>query len=305
LLTDALALPLIERLYELSDIDIDHAIAPSHPIPNASQFRQAIAAIHGRLAAFEKVGAHFSGNGGDGIFCGLRSALPFVDRFLEEGPRPQLTSTLRDLCDLTGADRMTVLRHAWDRYRRIGEASVPHLERSGISPAALARLDNLQADHPWLAPPDALLPGKRAHVAMLARSLRSLELYPRSTAAVHIAPLMSQPIVELCLSIPTWMWIAEGRDRAVARRAFADLLPEAIVRRTHKGGPGGFEQLIYRRHGDALRAYIRHGSLVGADIIDRDYLDLPDDPSWRGMARTDRLLAFAAAESWVRWWQNM
>src|SRR3546814_15687375 len=67
-----------------------------------------------------------------------------------------------------------------------------------------------------------------------------IELYPRSTAAPQITPLLSQPIVELCLSIPTWQWVRGGRDRAVARAAVADLLPALIAQRRTKGGQTGF-----------------------------------------------------------------
>src|SRR3546814_984119 len=78
---------------------------------------------------------------------------------------------------------------------------------------------------------DLTLPGKAAHVAMLARAQKSIELYPRADAPPQIVPLLSQPVVELCLSIPTWQWVHGGRDRAVARAAFAGILPDLLVER--------------------------------------------------------------------------
>src|SRR3546814_18425449 len=77
-----------------------------------------------------------------------------------------------------------------------------------------------------------------------------IELYPRSTAAPQITPLLSQPIVELCLSIPTWQWVRGGRDRAVARAAVADLLPALIAQRRTKGGPTGFLRRVFNARAD-------------------------------------------------------
>src|SRR3546814_16146244 len=89
------------------------------------------------------------------------------------------------------------------------------------------------------------------------RTQQGVELYPRAVSPPHIAPLLSQPIVELCLSIPTWMWISGGLNRAVARKAFEGRLPAIITRRTHKGGPGGFDLAIYRRNRAALLEHLR------------------------------------------------
>lgn len=302
-LTDALKLPLLEAHYDLADIDVSRPPAPHHPWPNALFFRQGTEAIHRRYAECHPIGAHFSGNGGDAIFCNMRSALPFVDRFLVEGPRVSLGATLRDLCDLTGADGRLVLREAWRRYRRLSEPRAPKFNGLGLQADRLSRIAATGFRHPWLLDvPAGALPGKAAHVAFLARAHRSLELYPRREAPPHVAPLLSQPIVELSLSIPTWAWIAGGRNRSVARAAFEGLLPDQILRRSHKGGPGGFCQAIYERHGAAIRRRLRDGWLVRAGILDPDILDGTEDLGWRGIERSDRILSLAAAEGWAAWW---
>jgi asparagine synthase (glutamine-hydrolysing) len=302
-LTDALKLPLLEAHYDLADIDVSQPPAPHHPWPNALFFRQGTEAIHRRYVESSPVGAHFSGNGGDAIFCNMRSALPFVDRFLVEGPRVSLGATLLDLCDLTGADGRSVLKEAWRRYRRLGEPRAPKFNGLGLQTDWLSRIAAGGFRHPWLLDvPAGALPGKAAHVTFLARAHRSLELYPRREAPPHVAPLLSQPIVELSLSIPTWAWIAGGRNRSVARTAFEGLLPDQILRRSHKGGPGGFCQAIYERHGAAMRRRLREGWLVRAGILDPDILDGAEDAGWRGVERSDRILSLAAAESWAAWW---
>lgn len=303
-LTGAFDLPLIEAHYDLADVDVTRAVAPRHPWPKASYFRQAIEAIHGRIEENRPVDAHFSGNGGDGIFCSVHSAVPFLDRFLAEGPRPELTATLRDLCELTGADALTVLRYAWRKYRRLTGRYAPQYNPLGLKLDALTRIEEDGPLHPWFAVADDALPGKLSHIAFLIRAQRSLELYPRQGAPPHIAPLLSQPIVELCLSIPTWRWIEGGHNRAVARAAFEGLVPETLLRRTHKGGPSGFSRAIYDRWGSQISRQLRYGHLAAAGILDTAFLDEADDPGGRDAERSNRILSLGGTEAWVRWWKG-
>jgi asparagine synthase (glutamine-hydrolysing) len=303
-LAHALGMRLRDAAYELAHIDVERAVAPHLPWPVAPIFKQSIEAIHRQYEKELSVDAHFSGNGGDGIFFSVRSAVPFIDRLLADGPLPSLTTTLRDLSALTGADALTVLRHAWSRYRRRRGRHVPRFDRSGLDRALAAELEKEGATHPWLHPPIPVLPGKTVHAAYLMRTHKSIELYPRADAPPHVAPLHAQPIVELCLSIPTWMWIADGRNRAVARQAFENWLPPLIINRSGKGGPGDFHLLIYREHRDRLHAMLRNGAIAESGIFDPAILDEQEDPSWRGTARRHRILQFAAAESWARWWSG-
>ena len=300
----SLGIRLRDAPLDLADIDVESAATPHHPWPISPAFKQAVGAVHRRVQSELTVDAHFSGNGGDGIFCSIRSVVPVLDRFLSEGPRPALWKTIRDISSLTGADMVTVLRHVWSRYRRSGGAHVPRYNELGLERELLARVEAQGFSHPWLLAPADALPGKTVHVAFLMRAQKSLELYPRRSAPPHVAPLLSQPIVELCLSIPTWHWIADGRDRAVARAAYSKRLPKAIIERTQKGGPAEFNLAIYRSHRDRLHVLLRGGVLAAAGIIDISLLDEPEDISWRGNAREQRILAFAAAESWARQWNG-
>ncbi|PAL24285.1 asparagine synthase-related protein [Sphingopyxis sp. GW247-27LB] len=302
--TESLGLTLHECSLALDDIDIDQAPASHHPWPNAYHFKQAIAAMHSRFRTANAVGAHFSGNGGDGIFCSLYSPTPLLDRVIAEGPRLALAATLRDLSGVTGADIPTILRYAWNKYRRDGGRHNVRHNTSGLRSHFVARMERSDKRHPWLVAPEESLPGKTSHVAFLMRAHRSLELYPRAEAPPHIAPLLSQPVVELCLSIPTWMWITNGINRSVARSAFSDRLPPMIATRVHKGGPSGFSFAIYRANRERIHALLRNGHLAAEGIIDTKLLDEPDDPSWRGAERIQRLLEFAAAESWARHWND-
>ena len=141
ILAKAIGVPLLEAHYDLGKVEIDRAVAPHHPWPHAPFYMQAIASAHEELRREHQIDAFFSGNGGDNIFCAIRSASPFVDRFMAQGPRHGLFDTLRDLSDLTGASGATILRHAWDRYRDCSRPVKLHRDTSGLSSAAIAELD--------------------------------------------------------------------------------------------------------------------------------------------------------------------
>lgn len=288
--------------YDIGTVDVVRPVLPHLPLPFALHFFHAIEAEHRRLD--EPVDAYFSGNGGDNIFCGLRSAVPLADRLLARGLRLGLLQTARDLADLTGSGMGAVIAKGWERVGRRRDGHRIRRDLSGLGPAGrAAALDDCDR-HPWLMAPPGTLPGKAAHVAMLARAQKSIELYPRASAPPQISPLLSQPIVELCLSIATWHWVRGGRDRAVARAAFDDMLPELILQRRTKGSPSGFIRRLFAAKGKAAIAMLLGGRLVEAGMIDPDWLARAAEGSWQDDGRDHRILTFAAAEAWARWWEE-
>ncbi|MDK2758199.1 MAG: hypothetical protein KYX66_15850 [Blastomonas fulva] len=303
-LAAVLGLPLHEIWFDLAAINLDDPVAPNHPWPGAPYFMQAISATHAAFRNEYPFDAHFSGNGGDNVFCSLYTAAPFVDRFMCEGPSSGLMTTLRDLSKLTGADGMTILRHAWDIHRRVGAPPRIYRDPSGLSLSFVEALGPSQPLHPWLDPPDGALPGKIGHVKQIVRAHRSLELYPRRTHPAHIAPLLSQPILEMCLNIPTWQWIHGGNNRAAARAAFQGFLPQELLTRTSKGGPSGFMREIYQAHSGKAQEMLRDGLLARAGMLDLSIFKGADPLTVEGSDKARRILGLCAAEAWVRWWSD-
>src|SRR5205085_2629923 len=77
--------------------------------------------------------------------------------------------------------------------------------------------------------------GKREHVRAIVHVHHFLDARRGVSDLAFLHPLLAQPLLELCLRIPSWMWARGGRNRAVARAAFRDLLPAEIVNRRAKG----------------------------------------------------------------------
>lgn len=297
---DRFGLTVEARFYDLADIDVEKPATPHLSRPTARTFAQGSDRIRQTLA--EELGAEaiFSGDGGDNVFCLMQSATPVVDRLLAEGPSRGVLATLDDMSRLTRCSMLAVARHALRKYRQRSYAW-PSSARY-LSPHALD-LSRTIAWHPWLSPPHGMLPGKAAHVALLVRTQNYQEAYLPGQAR-SILPLLAQPIVEFCLSVPTWAWCADGENRSVARAAFSDRLPESIVRRRTKGGPDSFCVRIVETQKPKLPTLLLDGLLAAQGLLDIDALAASlSDPNLGG-ADHHRLLALADTESWAQSWSS-
>src|SRR3546814_20040295 len=103
-------------------------------------------------------------------------------------------------------------------------------------------------EHPWLnAPAEAPL-GKVGHISMILRTMNHIEHRDKELAVPMISPLLSQPVIEACLGIPSWEACEGGVDRPAARRAFSGALPPRFAGSHGKGRPDGLVGDLINRH---------------------------------------------------------
>ena len=239
--------------------------------------------------------AVIDGAGGDNVFAYLNTAAPVLDAWHCEGAAGVI-GAIRDLTGIHGGTFWEAAGFAWRKARRGTTTRWP-------ANADFLKLEAVIAapePHPWLTPPDAVRPGAREHVRSIV-GVHSFLADPQGGEPARFHPLLAQPIVELCLRIPTHLWNRGGRDRAVARAAFADLLPAKVAQRQHKSALGGMFRARFGAIVPELADFIGKGRLVDAGIVDRHaiayYLTSPN--LWAGY-NTTRLLEIAAAEQWLR-----
>lgn len=297
----ALGLALVECRYRVEDVDIDAPLGAHLPRPFGRTQANAYEGAHLAAAAELGIDAFVTGNGGDNVFGYSQSAAAAADRYLSEGMGAGLLRTLRDVCRQTGC---SMLEAAGSAVRLIrSPPSYRWKPRTELLHAdLLARLAGSALDHPWLDAPPGAMPGKAGHIAAILRVLPNLEP-GRSRFAPVLNPLVSQPIMEACLAIPSWRWRGRGFDRAVARDAFAKDLPELIVRRRSKGGPDGFTAQLVRHYRAAIRERLLDGHLAAQGLVDVAAIErmLADDRPTLGEERT-RLLSLLSTEAWLRFW---
>lgn len=293
--------PLFEAYEEPADVDVRLSEASHLPRPLARAFEQSGNRQQLDIAGREGCDAFFGGGGGDNIFCYLQSVGPIADRLLMQGPGFGAWRTVADISKLTGCSAWTAttraIQRAWFRsphYRwplQTMFLTGPAIERAG------------QWYHAWLDAPADALPGKAAHIAMIMAFLNHMEGYNRELTHPVISPLMSQPLIELCLRIPSWMWCAGGLNRSLARVAFNRDLPDEILRRRSKGSPSGFAIEILEAQRTEIREMLTDGHLARQGFLDLERINqfINNFSPMRGGGYA-HLLRLVDVEAWIDAW---
>lgn len=304
-LCEHIGFDLIERRYELANVDITRSSFIHAPRPGGRAQLQAYDKVVYQEAIRCGANMFFTGLGGDNVFYSTSSARPLVDLFLAKGITPAFFTTLRDISRLTGAGPWQILRQALSVPRALGPKYRWRSNQRFLEPGLVVELQTVPLDHPWLHGPESCLPGKAAHIAMIVRAHLYPEAQDRRIPVPQLHPLMSQPIVEACLAIPGWEACADGLDRSFARRAFMNDIPKSVYNRREKGGPDAFAIQIIRANLPEVRERLLDGELVKHSLIDRSELELA--LTEQGLARgTDyaRILSLLDTEAWVRGWSQ-
>lgn len=249
-----------------------------------------------RLAAEFGADAMMTGQGGDGVFFQMPTALVAADLLRARGLKAFADGRVLELCRWLRRSVWSVWLEALRAPRRPA-MDAAHLLGPQARPAS-------GPAHPWLSGLERLPPGKQVQVEYLAfcQSKHGPSLRARRLAILH--PLLSQPVMELCLSIRSWELVRGGRDRGLAREAFAHMIPAEVAERRSKGE---LSTLYTRRMAaslETLRPLLLDGALVDAGMLDRAAVDAaltPEGLIWRGDGL--RLLHAAAVEVWVRRWK--
>jgi asparagine synthase (glutamine-hydrolysing) len=300
-LCDHLGLPLIERTYRLEDIDIAEPLAPHLPRPRDRTQANAYERVHLEVASEIGADSFMTGNGGDHVFGYSQSAAPIADRYLTGGFGRETFRSLLDVCRQTGCNLFDAILEAW----RLAHGPPAHPIRPNpllLHPEFVAGLDRAVLHHPWLDAPAGALPGKAAHISTVLRVQPNLEA-SRGRHFPVLSPLMSQPIVEACLEIPAWEWRSGGRDRSLARDAFAAELPPIVLNRRVKGTPSRFAARLLDHFRDPIRERLLGGRLASQRIVDAVAIEqaLTGERPVPDLERV-RILELVNAEAWLEHW---
>jgi asparagine synthase (glutamine-hydrolysing) len=297
-----LGVRLIESRRDPLQLDFDQSPSSGLARPSFPGFRQEADRLADAVAASLGATAVIDGGGGDNVFCSLQSAAAVADCLLDWRGLGALGRTTRSLASIAQVSLAHVLRRAvlragsarrWYRWER---------DTLFLSAAAAASVPP-QPDHPWLTAPARTPPGRAAHVALIAAAQSYVEGLDSDRDPPTLAPLLAQPVVEQCLSVPSWHWFDQGRNRALARRAFAADLPASIARRRSKGSPECFVAQAFEVHRAALRDRLLGGLLAEGGLIDVPALARALDERRPPLDWSlNRIMTLLDAEIWARAW---
>jgi asparagine synthase (glutamine-hydrolysing) len=252
----------------------------------------------------EETGARtlWTGQGGDHIFLQTADTWSAADYLETRGLRPGFIAAVRDAAVLSRQPYWFVLRSAYSRRR--GTRTAPNsLAQTAcfVAPAALPADVDAYVSHPWAADAGELPRGKQMQIRFLSQVVNRHRPIARLEGAPQHHPLLSQPLMEVCLQIPTYFLLRGGRERGLAREAFQDRVPAQILRRRDKGSIVSHATEMLRQSEPFVRDLLLDGVLAGAGVIVRKELEpyIVQGQPFRE-EHLMPLLACIAAEVWVR-----
>lgn len=299
----AFGAPCIEAYRQPASVDVALSDAAALPWPLVRSFTQDSTRIAADTAARFGADVVIDGGGGDNIFCALQSVAPLADALRAWVPFARIHAIARSIAQLAEVAEPTVLRRAayraWfrrDPFRTAGDATL-------LTPAAVAATDAAPA-HAWLGDIRGKAPGTAAYVALLAAAQAWVEGQDAARSPLTLSPLVAQPVVEVGLRIPSWFWFEGGGNRAIARAAFADVLPPAIRVRQSKATPDSFVLELFECNRARIRELLCGGLLAGQGMIDLPRIErILADPRPAQGGLPQRIMRLIDVEAWARAWK--
>jgi asparagine synthase (glutamine-hydrolysing) len=267
----------IEKAYSMSEIRLDGLLNARPSVEPGSGIAYLERGIHERqISRPRSCTAIFNGDGGDSSFGSGSIGLSVDDYLRLSGAKWGVISLAAQvaLCRdtlvwkvLAGAFRRRYFGTSMREYRQ------SLLKRSTLTPKKHydAALRGAGFPHPWFRDANPIPWGTIWRLGNLMRTPQFYDPFrdPAESGPASIAPLYSQPVVELALQIPSYVHFHEGHDRGLARQAFRADIPDEIRNRRWKDrAPGTLEELTFHNR-DFICETLLDGNLAKAGVIDR------------------------------------
>jgi asparagine synthase (glutamine-hydrolysing) len=276
------------------------------PSPATYVGRMAASAKDAELSQRHGAPCLFTGAGGDQLFFELRTWWPAADFLCLHGFG---RGAWRAAMDAARLAQMSVYRTMAMALRsRLGlraEGDVLVWQMALLGGAAASTAPRDASLHPSLRQATGLPVGKLNHVRMLLHPLAYYDPYEREHAPAVVNPLLSQPLIELCLQLPTYVLTRGGHGRALARRAFAaDLAPEIAARRS-KGSIDQHLKTVLANNLPWARELLLDGELVTRGFLDRQKVEtaLSGRLNMTSVHVTE-IHGHIAVEAWLQRWRS-
>jgi asparagine synthase (glutamine-hydrolysing) len=241
----------------------------------------------------------FTGHGGDVVFYQIGAAEIAADLLKGEPARGSRAARLAEIARRT---RRSIWSLAWEALRgRPGTGSPSRMVRRG----ELFPVKPTGVTHPWLADRRGVSAAKRVQIRGLVNSLALSGATGHGQVARIAHPLLSQPVIELCLAIPAPILSQGEGDRSLARETFADRLPPLVAQRRSKGDISVFFGRTLAASAGFLRDYLTDGRLARRGLLDAGLLDAalkPEAMVWKDA--TVEILTAMTLEAWLRHWED-
>jgi asparagine synthase (glutamine-hydrolysing) len=267
--------------------------------------------FEGQLATEREARCLLSGSGGDGVFFQARADLAVTDYLFDHGPGREL---LRVAVDAARMSRKSIwpllykailgrfVRPEWNSIAAMGRPASKIVSQDVLRAGSRDR----SLDNPWFtrSATRGVPPGVLWHALTVAAPPAYYNSFADGPYPERTMPLLSQPLVEVCLRIPTYVLIKSGMDRSTARRAFAPDLPPEIVKRRNKGRIDQHLRNVMDANLDFVRDFMLSGRLVKEGLLDRKVLEvyLTRDRSPADYEYSEIMQQYLCIEAWLSLW---
>jgi asparagine synthase (glutamine-hydrolysing) len=268
----------------------------------------AITDVHNDIARSVSADVSWTGQGGDHLFFQMPSPLGAADYIQLHGIGPRLVTIIRDAARVSQMSYWEVLCNGLklgrsrstskpdrDSNRDYGFLTADFLSESAIESMV----------HPWSEHAEYVPKGKQYQIRCLSEVVnRDRPIQSTQLVEAH-HPLLSQPLMELCLRIPVYGLLKDGRHRGLARAAFQSALPSEIIERESKGTTTAYVLGLLRDSQPFIADLLLDGMLVREGLLDKKALApyvLRTQPL--RIEHLFPLFASISAEIWIRSWSK-
>jgi asparagine synthase (glutamine-hydrolysing) len=292
------------RLIDKTLLDFPQTMKPT--VPGAfgnldMEFRNNIARQFGANSSW-------TGQGGDHLFMQTLSPIGAQDYLALKPVDFGLLQAVRDAARVSRQPYWMVLRSLASKKKGLRKGQLNTLgsvKAAFLTQDAQASITAGYLSHPWTVDSGHFAPGRQLQIAALSEVLNRHRPFPGLETVYEHHPLLSQPLIELCLRIPSYLHLRGGITRAVERSAFQDCVPLEILAREQKGQSTSSLLEVLRRSEAFVRELVLDGILAREKIIDRRTIE-PYLRYQRPMEidKIFPLLSCIAAELWLQSWET-
>jgi asparagine synthase (glutamine-hydrolysing) len=283
-------------------LEMPRLAAPCQPLSELCN-----AACEREISEKYHASAVFTGHGGDQLLFQNGSSYICADYIATYGLAPKAIGVALDAARMArGALWPTLYQGIVDGFRR--DSLAPVMARYAFSEILTSdAADEVRKRRlflpSWFDASGRVPPGKCWQIIGLSFTHELYGSYAAEDDPELVFPLMSQPLQELCLRIPTHILTVGGKDRGLARRAFARDVPPSILHRTSKGFVDDYLKELLAANLPLIKGLVCEGSLVKERIVDAAAVEkaLRLDHSM-GMGNAIEILQLASTEAWLRAW---
>lgn len=289
------------------DLNYYHTLY-QYPFPFIVNPDFSIAREISNIAQRFKANVIISGDGGDGLFGALGQNAAAQDYAFENG-------FTRDTLNIAMRSAQISNTSVWVTLRKMIQARSGYnfhsKSDSGIADPANWGLNkdiidfiSRHSDNNYLGQSISTYPpGKYWQMLETSNRYSYYSSSPLVPELETIRPLLSQPLVELCLRIPYYVHQFNGRERGLARAAFAKYLPDPVRLRQFKTQGGSSVYDIISNHRTFFSEFLLDGVLAARGYLDKSAIEALRRSGEVTPEQYVRVAHLASVEAWARKWE--